>query len=75
MESSGEYMINDVALMTLGGGFRASGVTLRSNRVWGGRGRELNTYEVANVNLRTLLWIQSGVLCWAGCPSLLFWGV
>ena len=37
-----ECMINDVALMTLGGGYRISGMTLGSYQVQGGRGQELN---------------------------------
>ena len=41
MESSGECMINDAALTTLGGGSHVSVVTLGSY-VWGGRGHELN---------------------------------
>ena len=42
MESSGECMINNTALTTLGGGSHVSGVTLGSYQVWGGRGHELN---------------------------------
>ena len=40
MESSGECMINDTTLVTLGGS-SASGVTFLSKRVLGGRGHEL----------------------------------
>ena len=42
METSGEYMINDAALTTFGGGFHTFGVTLTSYQVQGGRGHELN---------------------------------
>ena len=42
MESSGECMINDTALTTPGGGSCASGETLGSYQVWGGRGHEVD---------------------------------
>ena len=35
-------MINEVALMTLGGGSRATSVILELYQVWGGRRHELN---------------------------------
>ena len=42
MESSGECIINDAALATLGRGFCVSGVTLGSYRVRETRGPELD---------------------------------
>ena len=42
MESNCELMINDAALLTLGEGSRASGVTLGSYQVQGERGHQLN---------------------------------
>ena len=39
MGSSGECMMNDTALMTLGGGSCVFG---GEDQVWGGRGNELN---------------------------------
>ena len=42
MESNGECMSNEAALATLGGGSRASDVTLGLYQVRGGRGHELN---------------------------------
>ena len=38
MESIGECMSNDAALMTLGGGSPAFGMTLDSDQVLGGKG-------------------------------------
>ena len=58
MESSVECMSNDVVLMTLGGGYHASGVILGSVQVQGGRGAWV-TYEVEEINPGTLLWVCS----------------
>ena len=42
MKSSGECMINNMALNPLRGGYRVIGVTLGSYQVRGARGHELN---------------------------------
>ena len=42
MESSGKCMNNDASLTTIGGDSHASGVTLGSHQVWGGKGYDLD---------------------------------
>ena len=66
MESGSECM----TWIIYGGGSWASGVTLGSYQVWGGRGQD--ECEAAGINLSTLLWIRSPPSAPFGWDVLLF---
>ena len=80
MDSSGECMINDANLMTIGRGSHVFGVILGSYQEW--ESREVK-YEAAEQRLRTVVDTTPALtpICmidltcnvWMGCTSLLLW--